>query len=155
MWERGGVHSISTRLRGIGLTRFLDCTIGAHAESLLTPVDPQPIACVMLELNHHSQSVPIPHSSIWSCLYIFRQTKIFHLGIFRYIEIWLTKVWLSQLYLLWNQIEFLVAVCSVFCLQWFCHLTFTYFLIYECCAVQSYHKISFILNFHYHRLFKR
>ena len=49
---------------------------------------------------------------------------------------------------------FHVAICPVFSLQWFCHLTFTYFLIYECCAVQSYHKISLILYFHYHWLFK-
>ena len=66
-----------------------------------------------------TQSVPIPHSSIWSYLNIFRQTKTFSIRAyfdiskydlqkFDFLCCVFCKIWLNS-----------IAVCLVYGLQWF------------------------------------
>ena len=73
-------------------------------------------------------SYPVSPNSAFIHMLVYQHISanhnFFHLGIFRYIEICLTKVSFFQLCLLWDQNQFHVAVCLVYGLQWFWHLTF-------------------------------
>ena len=78
-------------------------------------------------ISSHEQYTVSPNSAFIHILvsqHISANQNFFHLGIFRYIEICLTKVSFFQLCLLWDQNQFHVAVCLVYGLQWFWHLTF-------------------------------